>query len=233
MRKFLVVFLIFLAVVVVVGDVLARSFAQNTIAAQTAEQMNMPEDPDVSVEGWAFLPQAISGNYSEIRLSADSATFEDIEVEQVRVDLTDVEAPLADLVGGQPDVVAEGVDGSVVLPYGYLNSQLPEGVTINSEEGEARMSGELAIAELDLSTQISSGADFDVDGDTLHVTPVDVEVDGAPSQIVDSVAGMLSFSIQIPELPYGLQITEVDPTGSGVRIDGTAQDVPIMAGEEA
>src|SRR5690625_2116909 len=233
MRKFLVVFLIFLAVVVVVGDILARSFAQNTIAAQTAEQMNMPEEPDVSVEGWAFLPQAISGEYSEIRLNANSATVEDIEVEQVRVDLTGVSAPLPDLIGGQPDIVADEVDGSVVLPYGYLNSQLPEGVTINNEGEEARMSGELAIADLDLSTQISSGAEFEVDDDTLHVTPVDVEVDGAPSQVVDSVAGMLAFSIQVPDLPYGLQITEVDPTGSGVRVDGTAQDVPIMGDEAA
>lgn len=83
MRKFLVVFLIFLVVAVVVGDVLARSFAQNTIASQTAQQMNMPEEPDVSIEGWAFLPQAISGNYSEINLSADSATVENVDVEQV------------------------------------------------------------------------------------------------------------------------------------------------------
>lgn len=233
MRKFLVVFLIFLAVVVVVGDVLARSFAQNTIASQTAQQMNMPEEPDVSIEGWAFLPQAISGNYSEINLSADSATVENVDVEQVRVDLSDVDAPLMGLIGGDPDVTAGEVDGSVVLPYGYLNSQLPEGVTINNEGEEARMSGELAITELDLSTQISSGAEFEVDDDTLHVRPVDVEVDGAPSQVVDSVAGMLSFSIQIPDLPYGLRITDVDPAGAGVRVDGTASDVPIMGSEAA
>ncbi|GHD29422.1 LmeA family phospholipid-binding protein [Nocardiopsis kunsanensis] len=233
MRKFLVVFLIFLAVVVVVGDVLARSFAQNTIAARTAEQMNMSEEPDVAIEGWAFLPQAIKGDYSEIGLSAGSATVEGVDVEQVNVDLTDVGAPLPDLVGGQPEVVAGGIDGSVVLPYGYLDSQLPEGVTINNEGEEARMSGELAITELDLSTRISSGAEFEIDDGTLHVIPVDVEVDGAPSRVVDSVAGMLAFSIQIPELPYGLQITEVEPTGSGVRVDGTAQDVPIMGDEAA
>ncbi len=95
------------------------------------------------------------------------------------------------------------------------------------------MSGELAITELDLSTQISSGAEFEIDDGTLNVTPVDVEVDGAPSQVADSVAGMLAFSIQIPDLPYGLQITDVDPTAGGVRVEGTAQDAPIMSEEAA
>lgn len=233
MRKFLVVFLIFLAVVVVVGDVLARSFAQNTIAAQAAQQMNMAEEPEVSIEGWAFLPQAVSGSYSGISLDADSAAVENVEVEQVRVALSDVDAPLSDLVSGQPDVVAGQVDGSVMLPYDYLNSELPEGVTLTAEGEEPRMSGELAITELGLSSEVTAGVEFDFDGDSLDVAPVDVEVENAPAAVVDNAAGMLSFSIQIPDLPYGLRIADVESTGSGIRIDGTAEDVPIMGGEAA
>src|SRR5690554_1376710 len=83
MRKFLVVLLIFLAVVVVVADIAARSFAQNTIADQSAQHLGMSEKPEVSIEGWAFLPQALAGTYSEININSDSATVNGHTFEQI------------------------------------------------------------------------------------------------------------------------------------------------------
>lgn len=230
MRKFLVVLLFFLAVVVV-ADIAARSFAQNTIAEQSAQHLSMSEDPEVSIEGWAFLPQALGGTYSEINIDSDSATVDGHTFEQIDASARDVEAPLAELLS-QPEVTAGQLDGSAVVPYTFLNSQLPEGITITTDDdGEPRINGELAIPEMNISTTVSSGAEFSVDGDTLHVMPVDVEIGDAPAAMSETVTQMLAFSIQVPELPFGLQITDLEAVSGGMRVSGTGEDVPLMGSE--
>ena len=231
MRKFLIVFLILLAALVVVADIGARSFAQNTLSERLSEQMEMFEEPDVAIEGWAFLPQVLSGDYTEVNINADSATMSDVTVEQVEATASNVEAPLSDLMD-QPTVVAGQVDGSFVVPYSYFNPYLPEGMTISTEGDVPRISGELALPELGLSTSVSSAGEFTVDGDVLSVTPEDIEVGDLPID-VDQIAAMLTFSAQVPELPLGLTVTDVEATSSGLLITGNGSDVPLMGSEVA
>ncbi|MEC3892553.1 MULTISPECIES: LmeA family phospholipid-binding protein [Nocardiopsis] len=232
MRKFLVVLLILLAALVVVADIGARSFAQSTLSERLAQQMDMSEEPDVSIEGWAFLPQVLSGTYTEVNIDAASATMSGVTVEQVEATASDVEAPLSDLMN-EPDVVAGQVDGSFVVPYTYFNPYLPEGMTIGTEEGDARISGELALTELGRSIPVSSGVEFTVDGDVLTVTPVDIQIGDLPIDLGDQVADALGFSAQVPELPLGLSVTEMEATSSGLRITGTGSDIPLMGSEVA
>ncbi|AFR08415.1 DUF2993 domain-containing protein [Nocardiopsis alba] len=232
MRKFLVVLLILLAALVVVADIGARSFAQSTLSERLAQQMDMSEEPDVSIEGWAFLPQVLSGTYTEVNIDAASATMSGVTVEQVEATASDVEAPLSDLMN-EPDVVAGQVDGSFVVPYTYFNPYLPEGMTISTEEGDARISGELALTELGRSIPVSSGVEFTVDGDVLTVTPVDIQIGDLPIDLGDQVADALGFSAQVPELPLGLSVTEMEATSSGLRITGTGSDIPLMGSEVA
>ncbi|MET9710437.1 DUF2993 domain-containing protein [Nocardiopsis alba] len=232
MRKFLVVLLILLAALVVVADIGARSFAQSTLSERLAQQMDMSEEPDVSIEGWAFLPQVLSGTYTEVNIDAASATMSGVTVEQVEATASDVEAPLSDLLN-EPDVVAGQVDGSFVVPYTYFNPYLPEGMTISTEEGDARISGELALTELGRSIPVSSGVEFTVDGDVLTVTPVDIQIGDLPIDLGDQVADALGFSAQVPELPLGLSVTEMEATSSGLRITGTGSDIPLMGSEVA
>ncbi|MFB8764585.1 LmeA family phospholipid-binding protein [Nocardiopsis alba] len=232
MRKFLVVLLILLAALVVVADIGARSFAQGTLSERLAQQMDMSEEPDVSIEGWAFLPQVLSGTYTEVNIDAASATMSGVTVEQVEATASDVEAPLSDLLN-EPDVVAGQVDGSFVVPYTYFNPYLPEGMTISTEEGDARISGELALTELGRSIPVSSGVEFTVDGDVLTVTPVDIQIGDLPIDLGDQVADALGFSAQVPELPLGLSVTEMEATSSGLRITGTGSDIPLMGSEVA
>ncbi|MFC9939644.1 LmeA family phospholipid-binding protein [Nocardiopsis alba] len=232
MRKFLVVLLILLAALVVVADIGARSFAQSTLSERLAQQMDMSEEPDISIEGWAFLPQVLSGTYTEVNIDAASATMSGVTVEQVEATASDVEAPLSDLMN-EPDVVAGQVDGSFVVPYTYFNPYLPEGMTIGTEEGDARISGELALTELGRSIPVSSGVEFTVDGDVLTVTPVDIQIGDLPIDLGDQVADALGFSAQVPELPLGLSVTEMEATSSGLRITGTGSDIPLMGSEVA
>ncbi|MFE6446301.1 LmeA family phospholipid-binding protein [Nocardiopsis dassonvillei] len=232
MRKFLVVLLILLAVAVVAADIGARSFAQNMVASQLAQRLQMAEEPEVSIEGWAFLPQAVGGTYSEVNITAASATMDSITVEQIDVTATEVDAPPADLLN-QPTVVAGQLDGSFTVPYSFFNAYLPEGITITTEGGQPRITGELAFPEFGISTSVNAGGEFSVEGDTVTVTPVDVQVGDAPVDLSGMAATMLTFSAQAPQLPFGLTVTEMEATSSGLRVTGTGSDVPLMGADAA
>lgn len=232
MRKFLVVLLVLLAALVVVADIGARSFAQNMVARQMAQQLQMSEEPEVSIEGWAFLPQALGGTYSEIDVSAASATMDGVTVERIDVTATEVEVPPAELLD-KPSAVAGRLDGSFTVPYSYFNAYLPEGITVTTEGGEPRISGELALPGSGVSTSVNAGGEFTVDGDTVTVTPTDLQIGDAPSGLSDAVAGMLTTSFQIPPLPLGLTATDMEATSSGLRVTGTGSDVPLMDSEAA
>ncbi|MEE2051549.1 DUF2993 domain-containing protein [Nocardiopsis tropica] len=232
MRKFLVVLLILLVALVVAADVGGRSFAQSAVARQLAQQLQMAEEPTVEIEGWAFLPQVFGGEYSEIRITADTAALNGVTLEQIDATAADVRAPLADMLD-QPSVVAGQLDGSAVVPYSYFNAYLPEGITITTENGQPRITGELALPELGLSTSVNAGGEFGVDGDTLSFTPDDIQVDGVPGDVSGLVAGSLTFSAQAPALPFGLAVTDMEPTSTGLRITGTGSDVPLMGADAA
>ncbi|SHK23711.1 Protein of unknown function [Nocardiopsis flavescens] len=232
MRKFLVVLLILLAALVVGADLGGRALAQNMIAGQVQQQFQMEQEPSVEIGGWAFLPQALGGTYEEIVISAPSATFGEYPVEQIEVRASDVDAPLAELLS-DPSVTAGRIDGSAVLPYSILNPFLPEGITVSTEGGLPYASGELALSDLGISVPVSAALDIAVQDGVVSVTPTDIQVEGAPTDISGLVSSMVTVSFPVPQMPFGMTVTEAEAVSGGLRVDGTAQDVPLMGAEAA
>ncbi|MFW6638679.1 DUF2993 domain-containing protein [Nocardiopsis algeriensis] len=232
MRKFLVVLLVLLAVLVVAADMGGRSLAQSMIAQQISQRMEMSEEPEVSIEGWAFLPQALGGTYEELNIRATSATLGEVTAEQIEITASDVEAPLADLLS-TPNVVAGTLEGTAVLPYSFVNPYLPEGVTVSTENGSPRISGTVALADFGISVPVEAAPEITVEEGTILVTPTDVQVGDAPVDVSGMVADMITFSFPMPELPYGLALTGAESIPGGLRITGTATDVPLMGSEAA
>ncbi|WP_436885965.1 LmeA family phospholipid-binding protein [Nocardiopsis dassonvillei] len=232
MRKFLVVLLILLVGLVVAADIGGRALAQNMIAGQVQQQFQMEQEPTVSIEGWAFLPQALGGTYEEIVISAPSATFGEYPVEQIEVHALDVDAPLSELLS-DPRVTAGRIDGSAVLPYSILNPFLPEGITVSTEGGQPHASGELAVTDLGISVPISAALDISVEDGVVSATPTDIQVEGAPTDISGLVSSMVTVSFPVPQMPFGMTVTEAEAVSGGLRVSGTAENVPLMGAEAA
>ena len=230
MRKFLVVLLILLAALVVGADVGGRSLAQNMIADQVRQQFQMEQEPTVEIEGWAFLPQAFGGTYEEIVISAPSATFGEYPVEKIEVRALDVDAPLSELLS-DPQVTAGRIDGSAVLPYSILNPYLPEGITVSTENGMPQASGELAVADLGISVPVSAALEVSVQDGIVSAAPTDIQVEGAPIDISGLVSGMMTVSLPVPQMPFGMTVTDAEAVSGGLRVDGTAENVPLMGSD--
>ncbi|KUP98031.1 LmeA family phospholipid-binding protein [Thermobifida cellulosilytica] len=223
MRKVLVL-LIFLLVLLVAADRGAHYAAESEIAKRISQQYDMASEPEVTIGGFPFLHQAIGGEYQEIHVVTGAMTVEEVQVDRVDVTLTDVRAPFSDLLT-EPNVVAGGVEGTVLLPYSELQKRLPEGVVIEAANGAPRMSGDLAYQGF--SASLSSGFTIEVDGDELTVTPQDIELgeDLVPTSVVES---MLTLTMKLPRLPFDLEVTDVELLPNGIQATAVGSNVQIV-----
>lgn len=114
MKKTLVVIVIFGGLLVGADFVLA-AVAENRIAAQTSDQFELSEDPDVTVHGFPFTTQAVRGDYQHISASAEGVPVTDILQElELTAELRDVDAPLTDVLDGNTDAITIGeLEGTV------------------------------------------------------------------------------------------------------------------------
>lgn len=104
---------IVISLVVVVGLLVAADFglaayAEHMVSQKAREQLKLTDDPSVTIHGFPFTTQAISGDYSHISLSASGVPIQDLKDVGVNAELTDVTAPLSDLIHGNTDAIQIG-----------------------------------------------------------------------------------------------------------------------------
>ncbi|MFD9888355.1 DUF2993 domain-containing protein [Amycolatopsis sp. NPDC059027] len=98
-----------LILLLVGADFGAAAFAEHTISQKARAQLSLTDDPSVSIHGFPFLTQALSGDYSHITLSAAGLPVGDkLRDVAVNADLKNVTAPLSDLTSGNTKSIKIG-----------------------------------------------------------------------------------------------------------------------------
>ncbi|PWV81915.1 Protein of unknown function [Prauserella marina] len=115
-RKIIVIVVVLLGLLVG-ADFAAAAFAEHTVSQKAREQLSLSEDPAVTIHGFPFATQAISGDYGHITVSADGVPVEDILSDvSIRAELRNVTAPLSDLTSGNVDSINIGdLEGQITL----------------------------------------------------------------------------------------------------------------------
>ncbi|TKG73059.1 LmeA family phospholipid-binding protein [Prauserella endophytica] len=115
--KRLVVVLVVLAGLLVAADFGVAAFAEHTVSQKAREQLGLTEDPSVTIHGFPFTTQAISGEYDHITVSAQGVPAGDVLRDlAIRAELRNVTAPLSDLTSGQTDNINIGdLEGQITL----------------------------------------------------------------------------------------------------------------------
>lgn len=113
-RKIVVV-LVVLAAVLVGADFALAAMAEHTVSQKAREQLELSEDPSVTVHGFPFTVQALSGEYDHISVSASGVPVQDtLRDVEIKADLRGVHAPLSDLMSGNVDkITIDTVEGQV------------------------------------------------------------------------------------------------------------------------
>ena len=117
MRKLLILVII-LAGLLVAADRIGVVVADHEVADHIQTAYHLPSKPSVSVRGFPFLTQVVSGHYDEIDVSTGQLTTQGVTVEDLVAKLTGVRAPVSDLMGhGASTIGAAHVVGTATVPF--------------------------------------------------------------------------------------------------------------------
>jgi hypothetical protein len=227
MRTLLVVLLLLLGLAVV-ADRVGVGVAEDRVAATIAERGGLSGRPDVQIEGFPFLTQAIGGEYEEVRISLTAADLGQPEGTRADVTLRGVHVPLSAVLSGSvAEVPVDRVDGTATLSYELLSERLGPDTTLTPEGDLLRVERTVELAGLTLPLTATGTVTLQ-DGDLV----VDVEeAAGAgvdlPGFLVGRAADLLDLRYPIPELPFGLELTGVRPGEDGVRVAVEATDTVL------
>ncbi|MEQ0559220.1 DUF2993 domain-containing protein [Amycolatopsis sp. NEAU-NG30] len=112
-----VIALVVLVLLLVGADFGAAAFAEHMISQKARTQLQLSDDPSVTIRGFPFLTQALGGDYRHISVAAAgvpvAGKLQDVAV---NAELEDVTAPLSDLANGNTKAITIGkLTGSVTI----------------------------------------------------------------------------------------------------------------------
>lgn len=240
MRR-LVVVLVVLVVVLVVADRVAARVAAGAVADAVRRDQRLSSTPDVGIEGFPFLTQALGGVYREVDVHLGNVTAPDgARVDQVEVRLRGVHVPPGDaLHGAVSRVPVDDADARATVSFATLNAQLEQAAAAAGATGTVR----LAVAPGSAPDELGVTGELPVEGATVPVraqvrltlargvltasaTPASLA--GVPERARARVERLLSqLSVRLPALPFGFAFTSVAVGPDGLTVAAAGRGVVL------
>ncbi|GAA2168259.1 MULTISPECIES: LmeA family phospholipid-binding protein [Glycomyces] len=233
----LLITLVIVAAVLALGDRVANALVERRIAtevANTAAEHGAYSDqkPDVTIHGWPFLTQAWTGDFGQIDISLKDVGSNGLTFPSLDLVAHDVDADWRKLSDGG-DAVAQTLDVSGSVSVDSIEAIMAEQTGYDlqiDEDGTASLVGSQEL--LGVEVELEATGTFEFGDNALTFTPDAVEslTEGLPPQVqplVDQAASEFETTVDLPELPYGIQLSEIAFDGDVVTVSGTAQDVVL------
>ena len=222
MRK-LLIGVVILAVLLVAADRISVAVAENQISDRLASAYGLAGKPGVTITGFPFLTQVVTGDYQQIDVSANQVSADGAVLHDLNVRLTGVHATVSQLLGnGSSMVTADRAAGSAMVGFGTVDHRLPSGFQLHPDGKNLSVSGNLAVggARIPVSATVTLG----VSGSSISVTPVHVSVPGVAT-LPSAYSSQLRVVVPLSTLPLHLRLTSVHVTRGGLRIGAAARHV--------
>ena len=213
----LTVVIVLILAILGIGDQVAKSVAQNTIA-QKIQSSGLSAKPSVSIEGWPFLTQLAAKDIKVIDISGNNETASGSKVAfNFTAKATGVH--LSSL-SSSASATVDNINGQAVLPFSSVASLLPiSGVTLSADpsKGPNAVQADLGIAGSVTGTVKLSGT-----------SQIIVSLNGATglASILGSASGQ-SYTIDIPKLPAGLVVRSVSVNSQGIVAAASASNTTL------
>jgi hypothetical protein len=226
MRLRLTVALIVLAALLFGADRLALRVAEQRIASAVQSDAHLRARPAVTVHAFPFLVSAVRGRYGHIDLRADdvfAGAGAGADGSVVMLHLHGVRVPLSQAISGQvARIPIDRVDGTAQIPFADIAAAAPlSGVTVAAVAGQPQqvvVGQPVDVAGVRVDVEVV--ARVAVAGTALTVTPVSARAAGGqvPAAVLAQVRSRMSFSVPVPALPRGVELTGVSVDGAGVAV---------------
>jgi hypothetical protein len=228
MRRLLIV-LVVLAALLVAADRVGVVVAQNRLASEIEQQLDLDRKPDVSIRGIPFLTQAISGKYKDIRVQLPDVDAGDVQNVAIDARLQGTHVSLSDALGGKVDKIpVDRISGTLLIPYDQLaKASGISGLTVTRQGDSLRLTGSVQV--LGRPIKAEAVGRVEVNDGQIAINAEEAKVAGipVPQAVLDEAARLLSFRVQPRNLPLNLRITAVRLADSGLLVDAVSDDVVL------
>lgn len=218
-----------LLVLLVAADRVGVVVAERQVAAQVAQQGRLPGEPDVDITGFPFLTQAVAGRYDDVRISLTADELGQPAGTTAEVSLQGVQLPLSDVLGGRvSQLPVDRVDGTASVPFALLAAQLGGDTTLARDGDGLRITKTVEV--LGQTVPLTAAGTVALDGQDLVVDVSSAAGAGidVPQVVLEQAQQLLDFRYTLPALPFGLQLTGLQVTDSGVDVTVAATDVVLQ-----
>ncbi|TQJ17623.1 DUF2993 domain-containing protein [Kribbella jejuensis] len=222
----LIVTLVVLAFVVVAADRIAAAVAQNQLASmaqkEAAKYQVRSADTSAKIGGFGFFPQLIKQRFSKVTLTMGKPSFARIPGERLTVNMTDVHVPRSLLFSQSGTVTVGKTDMEVRLSpreIGRLAVKATglQGLSVEAVGGKlhAKLASNGVNADVPIEPQLQNGKIALTVGDLSSV----------PAPAANALKNALAQGIDVPQLPYNAQLTQISVQDNTVVLSATVPDL--------
>jgi hypothetical protein len=209
--------------VVLVGlDFGGRALAENIMASQIKNQ-GFPTKPHVSIEGFPFLTQVVSRDFSDIKISSSNITEGPLEIASVNATMSGVHVNLSfnsgtiDRLNGTIDVTFAALANAMTSQAGGLASALGgAGLTLTQAgPNEVKATMDLVVTSGTAVWRITR---------TGH-NVINIHLVSSGGDLSSVLGAIQDINVPLPSLPVGLSIQRISVTPNGVVGTVTGRNV--------
>lgn len=225
MRKLLIALGVVVALVIAADRVLPV-IAAGRVADKIQQAGELPTRPRVAIHGVPFLTQMFGGTYEDVELTADDVTIGDFGGITAKIHLRGLRAPLGDLLGGDLDrIPVDRATGVATISYEDLAAASGvDGLRLGWDGTNPTVG-----ADLPGAGEVTARAGVKLDGERLTITAEDINTGGLglAGDLLSQAAGLLGYSLNLSDLPFGILVTDVDAGPDGITLRGQADDLVL------
>jgi hypothetical protein len=254
MRRLVIALLVLVGLFVAV-DYGAAALAESAVSRQMREQIGLVDDPSVRINGFPFLVQAISGNYSSVDVDATRIRVGELQELTVRAQLREVDAPLPMLLGSGPkSLTVQEVEGTVRIPASDVERLVPgieklrienvddyaleQAVDDGADKSLRTIDPENAVRLVGTATLLGEESEVAViamlqlvDGQA-QIVPVDVRLGGSdadplPAAVQQTLQQRFTLRIDPGSLPLAATPTKLRAAAGAIEISGYADELTL------
>ncbi len=214
------------------GEVYARNRVSQCLATQFQNDLGSKVDVDLGLQ--PVLLSLVTRSFSSVDIASDDSRFGPAQDMQVRATVNDVDLETSDTSGGtigsSTAEVTWSTDGILATLQQQGVGAVVSGVTADPGAGTLRFDIVGGLAALTVEPAVS--------GDTIDVRTTDASIlgIGIPTDLADSVVGILSESLTTFPLGMTPQTLTVTDTGIELSLSGGEYRIPPAqadSGEQA
>jgi hypothetical protein len=207
------------------GDRYAAHVAAGQIASAVQTDAKLAQKPHVTIQGFPFLTQVANGKYKHIDVTAtDIFQRGEPQGSVLKLDFAGVRISLSKALHGDVGTVpVHEVTGTVAIPFSDLlaAANIPGLTIISATPGgnQIKVSEVVAAGPTSVTALVTAGVS--VRGGSLVLSALNLtQANGkpVPAAVRQQVLAQAVFSVKLPGLPTGVQMTAVSVTATGLLV---------------